>query len=145
MSHQWMEDRILRYLDGLRKGSLEIMQELFTARAEVKSPLYGLMPAMEFYEVLFATTTKSEIDLIDIQVSTRHRRTASALFEYGWKLTNGEDTRFKCVDVFQFAPLRRRISSLTIIYDTRLVRDESGQPYASNVPQLEQNIALQGA
>ncbi len=116
-----MKEIILQYLDGLESGNVENIVSLFSDDAIVHSPLYGDMPAKDFFKSLVADTNKSDISLIDIFNSIDKLDTCAAHFRYHWTLKDGTATSFECVDVFQLNELGK-IKMLTIIYDTHKTR-----------------------
>ncbi len=60
----------------------------------VHSPLYGDIPAKDFYEDLFADTSQSIITLINTFESTNNPDTAAAHFKYDWILKDGTKIYF---------------------------------------------------
>lgn len=51
------------YLGALGRGDLNAMAGLFSDGALVHSPLYGLLPATDFFPALFADTAESRLTL----------------------------------------------------------------------------------
>lgn len=117
-----MKDIILQYLGGLESGNIENIVPLFSDDAIVHSPLYGDMPASDFFKSLVADTNRSDITLINIFSSADKPDTCAAHFRYHWTLKDGTATSFECVDVFQLNELGK-IKMLTIIYDTHKTRN----------------------
>lgn len=115
-----MESIILQYLDALEKADLDRLLALFSENAMVNSPLYGMVPASNFYKELFADTTQSKLQLIDIFVQSS-KPTAAVNFLYQWTLAHGEVSHFDCVDIFEFDK-EGKIKSVKIIYDTARTR-----------------------
>ncbi|MBC7826981.1 MAG: nuclear transport factor 2 family protein [Chitinophagaceae bacterium] len=116
-----MRDIILQYFHGLESGDADKIANLFSAGGIVHSPLYGDMPAKEFYKDLFADTKQSAIMLLNIFENTEKTNVYAVQFRYNWILKDGSKTNFECVDVFQFNE-ENKISELTIIYDTYKLR-----------------------
>jgi ketosteroid isomerase-like protein len=109
-----------RYLDGLNTGDVDLLLTLFTPDGTVDSPLYGLMPARDFYPALFEDTARSVVTLRTSLVSD-DLSTIAFWFDFDWTLADGSPAPFTVVDV---AELRDgRISALHILYDTYPVRD----------------------
>ena len=115
-----------RYLGALESGNLEEVLALFTADATVDSPLYGVVPATQFYAGLFSDTRSSETRLINTFTAAGERSVALH-FVYTWTLGNGKRVEFECVDVFDIAPHDERFARLKIIYDTAAIRPEFEQ------------------
>jgi len=110
-----------QYLDGLNEGNLEKVLSLFDTDAVVDSSLYGEMPATTFYTDLFADTSRSETDLLNIFESVRGNSSVALHFHYSWTLNNGKLVEFECVDVLEITQ-DKKITKLKIIYDTAPIR-----------------------
>ncbi|MEP7143314.1 MAG: nuclear transport factor 2 family protein [Ferruginibacter sp.] len=117
-----MKNIIREYLNGLESGDPEQMTRLFSDNAVIHSPLYGDVPAKDFYKILFADTNRSEIKLLNIFNSTDKKGLYVVHFRYDWILRNGIKTSFECIDIFQFDE-QGKINELSIIYDTSKTRD----------------------
>lgn len=115
-----------KYLDALNEGSLEKVLSLFDDSAIVVSPLYGDIPAADFYKDLFADTSRSETTLLNMFEAMGDNnpvKTAVALhFQYKWTLKSGKIVEFECVDVFELAKDSKKFTKLKIIYDTAPIR-----------------------
>lgn len=111
------------YLRALEEGDLAGMLALFTPDAVVHSPLYGTLPAAEFYPALFADTGSATLTLLGTMRGTSVEGTAllSFLFHFDWVLPNGIRAPFDVVDVAELHD-EGLISSIRIIYDTVDVR-----------------------
>ena len=109
-----------RYLGALAKADLEGMLDLFTAGAKIHSPLYGCRPATEFYQQLFADTSRSEVELVDL-LTNEERQTVLLLFDYRWQLASGAWTAFRVADWLQL-DAGGKITELHIFYDTAQTR-----------------------
>ncbi len=110
------------YLAALRNADLTGMLSLFTADALVHSPLYGPLPAAEFYQTLFSDTAAARPQLLGTtQGSTVDGRPlASIWFRFEWELPTGQQVTFDVVDLLELAG--DRITALHIVYDTADVR-----------------------
>ncbi len=111
-----------KYLDALNEGSLEKVLSLFDANAIVVSPLYGEIPAADFYRDLFADTSRSETTLLNMFEAMGDNASVALYFQYKWTLKSGKIVEFECVDVFEFAKDRKKFTKLKIIYDTAPIR-----------------------
>lgn len=108
------------YLEGLNAGDVELLLRLFTPDGTVDSPLYGVMPARDFYPALFEDTAQSVVTLRKKLVSEDFS-TIAFWFDFDWTLADGSPAPFTVVDV---AELRDGlISALHIVYDTYPLRD----------------------
>ena len=115
-----MKEQMQAYLDYLAKADYKQLMSLFSPNAEVISPLYGVQKASDFYQQLFEDTNESILVFQDSFVN-EEKKTASLNFLYTWKMANGEETYFDCIDVFQFDE-NHKIKQLKIIYDTAATR-----------------------
>jgi ketosteroid isomerase-like protein len=111
------------YLDALGRADLAAMLTLFSDEARVHSPLYGPMPASDFYAALFADTAEARLTLHGVmQGSTADGRAlASIWFDFSWHLAGGQQVRFDVVDVLELTS-DGHIGALRIVYDTASVR-----------------------
>lgn len=108
------------YLEGLNAGDVELLLRLFTPDGTVDSPLYGVMPARDFYPALFEDTAQSVVSLRKKLVSEDFS-TIAFWFDFDWTLADRSPAPFTVVDV---AELRDGlISALHIVYDTYPLRD----------------------
>ena len=114
---------VAAYLRAVEEADLDAMLALFTPDAVVYSPLYGTLPASEFYPALFADTGSATLTLLGTMRGTSVDGVAllSFLFHFDWVLPNGTAAPFDVVDVAELDDdgLIRRIR---IIYDTVDVR-----------------------
>ena len=119
-----MSDELVpRYLRALGEADLPGMLELFADGAIVHSPLYGDLPATEFYPALFADTGAAELTLLGTMrgESVTGGPMISFLFHFDWMLPGGTHAPFDVVDVAELDD-SGRIASLRIVYDTVTVR-----------------------
>lgn len=114
------------YFKGLEMGDANLILEGFASNAMIHSPLYGDMPAKEFYGKLFADTRQSDIALLNIFEGKDNNYTAAVHFKYHWISKDGTPTHFECVDVFKFDE-DGKIVDMTIIYDTSKLRSAFDQ------------------
>ncbi|MEG9227251.1 nuclear transport factor 2 family protein [Aeromicrobium sp. Sec7.5] len=112
-----------RYLDALRAADADEVVSLFAADGMVDSPLYGTMPAAEFYPALFADTAQSVLTLRATMLGgTDELPVISFWFDFDWTLANGDPAPFTVVDVAEL-DAEGRISTLHIVYDTAPIRE----------------------
>jgi len=116
-----MKNILETYLKSLEAADAETIINLFSKNVIINSPLYGSLPAKDFYKDLFDDTTQSVITLLNIFQSTTHPNIAAVHFKYEWTLKNGAKTDFEAVDVFNFDE-NGKIKEMTIIYDTAKTR-----------------------
>jgi hypothetical protein len=114
---------VAAYLRALRDADLDGMLALFTPDAMVRSPLYGTLPAANFYPVLFADTRSATLTLLGTMrgTSVEGKALLSFLFHFDWVLPNGTPAPFDVVDVAELDD-DGLISDLRIVYDTVDVR-----------------------
>lgn len=125
------EELCKRYLAALNEGSLASVLSLFAQKATVASPLYGVVEAESFYRELFADTNRSVTKLLNIFLPSGNAPSIALHFHYMWTLKSGKIVQFECVDVFELTADRQKISKLTIIYDTALVRPDFEESHAA--------------
>ncbi|GAA4364255.1 nuclear transport factor 2 family protein [Actinomadura verrucosospora] len=106
------------YLAALERGDLEGVLALFHPEAVVHSPLYGPLPAAEFYPRLLADTGRSELRLRGV---TRGERLVGVWFRFDWTLSSGAEAGFECVDMLELDG-DGLITALRIFYDTAPTR-----------------------
>lgn len=105
-----------KYIEFLHAGEIDAIISLFAPNAEVDSPLYGLMKAPEFFNMLKADTTESTLTTHGIFEKAASNEIA-LYFNYLWHLKNGTSVKFDVVDIMKFDD-NTKITHLKIIYDT---------------------------
>lgn len=111
-----------RYLAALAGADLARILALFTPDATVDSPLYGTLPAADFYPTLLADTEASRLTLrATMAGEVEGRPVVSFWFDFDWTLASGEPAPFTVVDVAELAD-DGRIDRLHIVYDTAPIR-----------------------
>lgn len=119
MTHEQLVDE---YLAALAGGSTERVLALFSPSGQVDSPLYGTLPATEFYPALFADTEESRLTLRTTMEGTLGGLpVVSFWFDFDWTLANGEPAPFTVVDVAEL-DVEGLITTLHIVYDTAPVQ-----------------------
>jgi ketosteroid isomerase-like protein len=111
------------YLGALGRGDLDALAGLFSDGAVVHSPLYGPLPAGEFFPALFADTAESRLTLRGVTHGSTAEGTplVTIWFHFDWQLPSGRRAPFDVVDVLELAA-DDRIAALHIVYDTADVR-----------------------
>ncbi len=114
---------VAAYLKALGDGDVDAMLALFAEGAIVHSPLYGTLPAAEFYPTLFADTSSAKLTLLGTMRGTTVAGGAllSFLFHFDWSLPGGTVAPFDVVDIAELDD-DGLISSIRIVYDTVDVR-----------------------
>ena len=79
------------YLSAIERGDLDAILALFHRGAIVHSPLYGPLPATEFYPRLLADTGRSELHLRGV---TQDGPLVSIWFRFDWTLPSGSAADF---------------------------------------------------
>ena len=119
MTHEQLVDE---YLEALAEGSTERVLALFAPGGQVDSPLYGTLPAVEFYPALFADTGQSRLTLrTTMEGQLGGLPVVSFWFDFDWTLANGEPAPFTVVDVAEL-DAAGLITTLHIVYDTAPIR-----------------------
>ena len=111
------------YLAALETTDAVRILALFTDDATVDSPLYGIVPARDFYPRLFRDTAQSRLTLRSVMLgqTTDGRPTVAFWFDFDWTLSDGTRARFTVVDVAELDE-EERIETLHILYDTAPLR-----------------------
>lgn len=114
---------VAAYLHAVETADVNAMLALFADEAIVHSPLYGTLPATEFYPALFADTGSADLTLLGTMrgTSVDGRALLSFLFHFDWVLPNGTAAPFDVVDVAELDDAGQ-ITSIRIVYDTVSVR-----------------------
>ena len=97
------------YLDALRRADLDAMVGLFRDGATVHSPLYGPIPAVDFYPRLFSDTTESRLALRGVAggVTTAGAPLVLIWVSFDWRLQTVRPAPFDVVDIAELAGGRR--------------------------------------
>ena len=93
---------VAEYLDAVRAADTARMLALFAPDGVVHSPLYGDLPATEFYPKMFGDTRSADLTLLGTTTGTTTdgRPLVMFLFKFDWVLKAGEDiVAFDVVDV----------------------------------------------
>ena len=111
------------YLGALGRADLNAIFGLFSAGAVVHSPLYGPVPACEFFPALFGDTAESRLTLRGVTQGTAADGTplVSIWFHFDWQLPGGQRAPFNVVDVLELDH-GGHIAALRIVYDTADIR-----------------------
>lgn len=111
------------YLGALGTADLAGMLGLFIDGALVHSPLYGPIPASDFFPVLFGDTAQARLTLRGVTQGATAGGTplVSIWFHFDWRLPSGRQAPFDVVDVLELTP-EDRIVALHIVYDTADIR-----------------------
>ncbi|MDF1695754.1 MAG: hypothetical protein P1U56_07990 [Saprospiraceae bacterium] len=115
----------LLYLKYLEENSIDALLNLFSTDAIVHSPLYGSMPAGDFYKTLANDTTSSQLTYQEIFENSTGQQLA-LYFNYKWTLVSGKVVVFDVVDIIKFND-QGKVIDLKIIYDTQHSRSEVGK------------------
>ena len=85
----------------------------------VHSPLYGPVPAYEFFPALFGDTAESRLTLRGVTQGTAADGTplVSIWFHFDWQLPGGQRAPFDMVDVLELDQ-GGHIAAPRIVYDT---------------------------
>lgn len=111
------------YLAALEAADHARVLALFAGDAIVHSPLYGPVPAAEFYPALFRDTARASLTLHGVTSGTSPAGAplVGLWFHFAWRLGDGRDAPFDVVNMLELDP-DGLITSLHIIYDTVEVR-----------------------
>jgi hypothetical protein len=117
------DELVESYLRALASSDVDLVLSLFTDDGHVESPLYGPMPAAQFFPALFADTQEAVLTLRSAMRGHDQDGTATVSFWFhlDWRLPSGVAAPFDVVDVAQLAE-DGRIKRLHLVYDTVDVR-----------------------
>lgn len=110
-----------QYIQFLESADLPALSNLFSEEGMVVSPIYGTLPAREFYNILAKDTTQSKLTINGIFEEPATGEIA-LYFQYDWTLQHGRQVTFDVVDILTFDE-ENKITSLKIIYDTVKARE----------------------
>ena len=119
------------YLAALEVGDAERVLALFASDGIVHSPLYGSVPARQFYPTLFADTAEAKLTLR--RVFRDDREAVAFWFDFGWVLADGTPAPFTVVDIAELTE-DGLIADLPIIYDTSPIRGDFQQATRNRKP-----------
>jgi hypothetical protein len=106
------------YLSAVEGRDIARLLPLFADGALVHSPLYGTVPATEFYPQLFADTRAATLTL---RATLGGPGLVAFWFDFDWTLADGTPAPFEVVDIAELDGAGC-IRALHIIYDTVRVR-----------------------
>jgi hypothetical protein len=117
------DDLVNTYLPAITNSDATLVVSLFTADGAVHSPLYGSLPATDFYSALFEDTSQANLTLNSVMTGQDQSggKTVSFWFHFDWRLPSGAAAPFDVVDVATLTS-EGKIQDLHIIYDTVDVR-----------------------
>lgn len=110
-----------QYIQFLESTDLPALSNLFSEEGMIVSPIYGTLPAREFYNILAKDTTQSKLTINGIFEEPATGDIA-LYFQYDWTLQHGRQVTFDVVDILTFDE-ENKITSLKIIYDTVKARE----------------------
>ena len=119
------------YLAALEVGDAERVLALFAADAIVHSPLYGAVPARQFYPTLFADT--AELRLTLRRVFRDDGEAVAFWFDFTWVLADGTSASSSIVDIAELTE-DGLVASLHIVYDTAPIRGDFEQAKRNGKP-----------
>ena len=119
------------YLAALEVGDAERVLVLFAPDGIVHSPLYGSVPARQFYPTLFADTAEAKLTLR--RVFRDDREAVAFWFDFAWVLADGTPAPFTVVDIAELTE-DGLIANLHIIYDTSPIRGDFEQATRNRKP-----------
>jgi hypothetical protein len=129
------------YVKALDSMNLEEVLKLFSPSAVVYSPMYGKMPARDFYSTYFAETTQVDVTLLGILgqgEGTMGQVITGYWARFDWVLPTGVHAPFEAVAIMELDN-QGLIDQFHIIMDTAFIRPafEKEMGRASAGPILE--------
>jgi hypothetical protein len=114
------------YLAALEVGDADRVLALFAPEGTVHSPLYGAVPARQFYPTLFADTAELRLRLR--RVFRDDSEAVAFWFDFSWVLAEGTSASSTVVDIAELTN-DGLIASLHIIYDASPIRGDFNRPH----------------
>lgn len=108
------------YIQHLAAANKPALLDLFSKDGIVLSPIYGTLPAKEFFTILGEDTMQSRLTIKGIFEEAITGQIA-LYFQYEWTLQHGRQVTFDVVDILTF-DATNKVNSLKIIYDTMQAR-----------------------
>lgn len=120
MSHETM---IREYYRILQKHSYDPLMTLFSKEAVIVHPIFGNMPATDFFKILLDRAKSHEIAILTL-FSALEQRNRMAVY-LNAKFTTKDNTKFDehSVHIFDFST-EGLIEKLTVVIDTYPFRGE---------------------
>jgi hypothetical protein len=112
------------YLKALDSMNLEEVLKLFSPGALVYSPMYGKMPARDFYSAYFAETTNADVALLGIlgqSQGTTGQMITGYWAKFDWVLPTGVHAPFEVVVIMELDN-QGLIEKFHIVMDTAFIR-----------------------
>lgn len=103
------------YFAALTARDSDRMLDLFAPGGVVHSPLWGVVPAADFYPMLFSRTSHASTQMR--RVFTAPDGSSAFWFDYVWTLPDGSESTVNAVDVVELDDAGR-IRQIFIVYDT---------------------------
>ncbi|MFL6045723.1 MAG: nuclear transport factor 2 family protein [Propionibacteriaceae bacterium] len=125
---------INEYLAALEVGDAERVLALFAPDGIVHSPLYGAVPARQFYPTLFADTAELRVRLR--RVFRDDSEAVAFWFDFSWALAGGTSASSTIVDIAELTK-DGLIASLYIVYDASPIRgdfEQTTRPHENGKP-----------
>ena len=120
------------YLAALEVGDAERVLAIFAPDGIVHSPLYGSVPARQFYPTLFADTAEAKLTLR--RVFRDDREAVAFWFDFAWVLADGTPAPFTVVDIAELTE-DGLIANLHIIYDPLQSAGTLNKPHETGSPE----------
>jgi hypothetical protein len=111
-----------QYQRALNTGQLEAVLNLFAPGATITTPLVGTLDAIEYHKRLFRHTKESITRTLNVFEGLKGSRSLAFYQHHTWILHSGKTIEFTGMDVFEFTPDNKRLTSIHIIYDSLPVR-----------------------
>jgi hypothetical protein len=117
------------YMQALHNSDYPKIKGLFSPEGRVHSPFLGEMEPAAFFDRLAQASDENRITPLDVYISAQNTHTATAYFQYDWRVKDGTEITFKVMDLFSFDADTHLVKRLDIIYDTHPVRSTAGNKY----------------
>jgi len=110
------------YVASMESGDLEALLANFAEDATATSPIFGKLPARDFYAYVLREISGRSMSLRTIFLGASDPSRAAIHVVYTRSVGSGKPATINGVDVFDLTEDRSRFAAVTIIYDTAPVR-----------------------
>jgi hypothetical protein len=111
------------YVDAMNHADVAGVLTLFAPDGAVHSPLYGTIPATDFYPALFKDTSDAKLSLRASMSGTRAGHDVVSLWlDSEWAFAPGESQPYMSVDVAELDD-GGKITQFYVVFDSAALRD----------------------
>ncbi|MCA8878989.1 MAG: nuclear transport factor 2 family protein [Rhodobacteraceae bacterium] len=116
------------YAAALERGDLDALLACFTEDAVAHSPIFGTLPAAEFYARVLRITGGRRMSVRTVFAGLSDPPRAAIHVRYTRRIEGRPAATIEGVDLFDLSPGLDRFAAVTIVYDTAPVRPDFDDP-----------------